>query len=39
VNLARRFPAKQSNAILGLCMDAKRLEATTVNEFMDMLAI
>ncbi|GAO35759.1 2-methylcitrate dehydratase [Sulfuricella sp. T08] len=39
VNLARRFPAKQSSAILGLCMDAKRLEATTVNEFMDMLAI
>ncbi|HUX64127.1 bifunctional 2-methylcitrate dehydratase/aconitate hydratase [Sulfuricella sp.] len=39
VNLARRFPAKQSNAILGLCMDTKRLEATTVNEFMDMLAI
>ncbi|BAN35312.1 2-methylcitrate dehydratase [Sulfuricella denitrificans skB26] len=39
VNLARRFPAKQSHAILGLCMDAKRLETTTVNEFMDMLAI
>ncbi|MHB9100042.1 MAG: bifunctional 2-methylcitrate dehydratase/aconitate hydratase [Sulfuricella sp.] len=39
VNLARRFPAKQSNAILGLCMDAKRLEAAAVNEFMDMLAI
>lgn len=39
VNLARRYPAKQSSAILGLCMDAKRLEATTVNEFMDMLAI
>ncbi len=39
VNLARRFPAKQSNAILGLCLDAKRLEATMVNEFMDMLAI
>jgi 2-methylcitrate dehydratase PrpD len=39
INLARRFPAKQSNAILGLCMDAKCLEATTVNEFMDMLAI
>jgi 2-methylcitrate dehydratase len=39
VNLARRFPAKQSIAILGLCMDAKRLEATPVNEFMDMLAI
>lgn len=39
VNLARRFPAKQSNAILGLCLDAKQLEATTVNEFMDMLVI
>ena len=38
-NLARRFPAKQSIAILGLCMDAKRLEATAVNEFMDLLAI
>jgi 2-methylcitrate dehydratase PrpD len=39
VNLARRFPAKQSHAVLGLCMDAKRLEATPVNEFMDMLTI
>ena len=39
VNLARRFPAKQSHAVLGLCMDAKRLEAMPVNEFMDMLAI
>ena len=29
-NLARRFPAKQQKAILDLCMDQKRLEATPV---------
>ena len=26
VNLGRRFPAKQSNAILGLCMDQNALK-------------
>ena len=38
-NLARRFPAKQQEAILDLCLDAKRLEATPVNEFVDMMVI
>ncbi|MBI5912253.1 MAG: bifunctional 2-methylcitrate dehydratase/aconitate hydratase, partial [Betaproteobacteria bacterium] len=38
-NLARRFPAKQRDAILALCQDAKRLEATPVNEFVDMFVI
>ncbi|HMK14976.1 MAG TPA: bifunctional 2-methylcitrate dehydratase/aconitate hydratase [Burkholderiales bacterium] len=36
VNLARRFPAKNQNAILDLCLDQKKLEATPVNEFVDM---
>jgi 2-methylcitrate dehydratase len=38
-NLARRFPEKQRNAILALCQDAKQLEATPVNEFVDMFVI
>ncbi|GAB4465768.1 MAG: bifunctional 2-methylcitrate dehydratase/aconitate hydratase [Burkholderiaceae bacterium] len=38
-NLARRFPAKQANAILELCLDAKRLAVTPVNEFIDMTVI
>jgi 2-methylcitrate dehydratase len=38
-NLARRFPAKQQQAILDLCMDAKKLAATPVNEFVDMMII
>ncbi|MSQ59129.1 MAG: bifunctional 2-methylcitrate dehydratase/aconitate hydratase [Betaproteobacteria bacterium] len=38
-NLARRFPAKQQQAILDLCLDAKKLDATPVNEFVDMMAI
>jgi 2-methylcitrate dehydratase len=38
-NLARRFPQQQQKAILDLCMDAGRLEATPVNEFVDLLAI
>jgi 2-methylcitrate dehydratase len=38
-NLARRFPEKQRNAILALCQDPKRLEATPVNEFVDMFVI
>ncbi len=37
-NLARRFAAKQREAILALCMDAKRLEATPVHEFVDAMA-
>jgi 2-methylcitrate dehydratase len=38
-NLASRFPARQSEVILELCLDQKRLEETPVNEFMDMLVI
>jgi 2-methylcitrate dehydratase len=38
-NLARRFPERQRNAILALCQDAKGLEATPVNEFVDMFVI
>lgn len=37
-NLARVFPEKQRAALLDLCMDAKRLEATPVHEFVDMMA-
>ena len=37
-NLARQFAEKQRNAIFDLCMDAKRLEATPVNEFVDLMA-
>jgi 2-methylcitrate dehydratase len=36
-NLARRFPEKQRKAILDLCLDAKRLDATPVNEFVDLM--
>ncbi|MGZ8228746.1 MAG: bifunctional 2-methylcitrate dehydratase/aconitate hydratase [Burkholderiales bacterium] len=36
VNLARRYPAKQQTALLELCLDRKRLEATPVHEFVDM---
>jgi len=38
-NLARRFPAKQQQAVLALALDAGRLEATPVNTFVDMLVI
>ena len=38
-NLARRFPAKQQQKILDLCLDAKRLEVTPVNEFVDLFVI
>jgi 2-methylcitrate dehydratase len=38
-NLARVFPAKQAAAILDLCLDAKRLDATPVNEFVDLMVI
>jgi 2-methylcitrate dehydratase len=38
-NLARRFPAKQQKAILALCEDQKKLEATPVNEFVDLFMI
>ena len=38
-NLARRFPAKQQHAILELCLDAKKLDATPVQEFVDLMVI
>ncbi len=38
-NLARRFPEKQRGAILELFRDSQRLEATPVNEFVDMFVI
>jgi 2-methylcitrate dehydratase len=38
-NLARRFAAKQSQAILDLCQDQKRLEATPVHEFVDLFVV
>jgi 2-methylcitrate dehydratase len=36
-NLARRFSPAQQKAILDLCLDAPRLEATPVREFVDMM--
>jgi 2-methylcitrate dehydratase len=38
-NLARVFPPKQAAAILDLCLDAKRLDLTPVNEFVDLMVI
>jgi 2-methylcitrate dehydratase len=38
-NLARQFPVKQQKAILDLCLNAKKLAATPVNEFVDMFVI
>ncbi|MEA3152636.1 MAG: 2-methylcitrate dehydratase [Betaproteobacteria bacterium] len=38
-NLARRFAAKQQNAILEVCSHAKVLEAMLVNEFVDLFVI
>jgi 2-methylcitrate dehydratase len=38
-NLARRYSEKQQRAILELCMDADRLAATPVNEFVDHFVI
>jgi 2-methylcitrate dehydratase len=38
-NLARRFPEKQQRAILDVCLDAKRLEAMPVNEFVDLMVV
>jgi 2-methylcitrate dehydratase len=39
INLARRFPAKQQAAIFDLCNDQKKLEATPVQEFVDLFVI
>ncbi len=38
-NLARRFPEKRRAAILELAMDPKRLEATAVHEFVDLMVV
>ncbi len=38
-NLARRFAAKQQNAILEVALDATRLAATPVHEFVDLMVI
>jgi 2-methylcitrate dehydratase len=38
-NLARRFAGKRCAQIFALCQDQKRLEATPVNEFVDMFVI
>ncbi len=38
-NLATRFPPGQAQRIHALCTDQERLEATPVNEFMDLLVI
>ena len=36
INLARKLAPKQQQAILALCADARKLEATPVNEFVDL---
>jgi len=38
-NLARRFPEDRQRAILELCRDAGRLEATPVSRFVDLFVI
>ena len=38
-NLARVFAEKQRDAIWDLCTDIKKLDATPVNEFVDMMVI
>jgi len=38
-NLARRFAPKQQRAILGLCLDARRLAQTPVNAFVDLFVV
>jgi 2-methylcitrate dehydratase len=38
-NLGVRFPARRVDAVFELCKDQARLEATPVNEFMDLLVI
>ncbi|OXC72195.1 2-methylcitrate dehydratase [Caballeronia sordidicola] len=39
VNLARRFPAKQQEAILAVSLDQATLEAMPVNEYVDLYVI
>ena len=38
-NLRTRFPEARCQQIMALCLDKKRLEATAVNEFMEMFVI
>ncbi|HVE05608.1 MAG TPA: 2-methylcitrate dehydratase, partial [Paraburkholderia sp.] len=38
-NLARRFPAKQQQAILDVSLDQAKLEAMPVNEYVDLYVI
>ncbi|GIK87235.1 MAG: 2-methylcitrate dehydratase [Betaproteobacteria bacterium] len=38
-NLARRFPAKQQAAILDVALDAKKLHAMPVHEFVDLMVV
>jgi 2-methylcitrate dehydratase len=38
-NLARRFPQNRQKAILDACMDAQRLQAMPVNEFVDLFVV
>ncbi len=38
-NLKTRFPIKRCAAIYALCKDQQKLEATSVNEFMDLFVI
>jgi len=38
-NLARRFPAKQQAAILDVALDAAKLEAMPVHEFVDLMVV
>jgi 2-methylcitrate dehydratase PrpD len=38
-NLRGRIPPRKADAILSLCSDRARLEATAVNRFMDLLVV
>jgi 2-methylcitrate dehydratase len=38
-NLARRFPAQQQKAILDVCMDADKLQAMPVDQFVDLFVV
>jgi 2-methylcitrate dehydratase len=39
INLARRFPARQQDAILAVSLDQQRLEAMPVHEYVDLYVI
>jgi 2-methylcitrate dehydratase len=38
-NVARVFAPKQRDRIMAVCLDQQRLEATPVNEFLDLMAV